>query len=339
MAIEINDEVRLSNALNHLSSYRWIQGQHRKAIELGNKALKYADKAGHFSYKIGTMMHLGIYYFNIGNYLKQIEIHQRVRKHLIGEKAFKRHGMASLPGALSRSMLVFGMAETGNFDKIDIIGHEALDIAEKVQNALTLTFVYNFLAMAYLRLGKIEPALLLLEKSLEQCRVSELQSMYSFTVANHGYACLLAKDPMRALKSLIEGSRDDYLQASFWPSHPLTILADAYRAVGNISLAFETISRALKLTDQREERGFEAWSMFVNAEINSADERYEESIQWYLRALHQASGLSMRPLTAHCHKGLALSYRQVGKEKEALMENKAASKLYNLLGMTLWLES
>ena len=51
-------------------------------------------------------------------------------------------------------MLVLGMAELGNFDRIDEIGHEALQIAEKVRNALTLAFVYNFLAMAYLRKGE-----------------------------------------------------------------------------------------------------------------------------------------------------------------------------------------
>jgi hypothetical protein len=107
--------------------------------------------------------------------------------------------MASLPGAISRSMLVAGMAETGIFDKIDDIGHESLDIAEQVQNALTLAFVYNFLAIANLRLGKIEPALSLLKKGHELCRFSEVQSMFSFTVGNLGYAYLLAKEPERAL--------------------------------------------------------------------------------------------------------------------------------------------
>jgi len=138
---------------------------------------------------------------------------------------------------------------------------------------------------------------------------------------------------------LKEGAKDHKLQASFWPTHLLTVLADAYRATGEISLATETVSRALKLSDKREERGFEAWAMLVMAGINDAAERLEEAKQWYRRALQQASNLSMRPLVAHCHKGLASSYLRLGNEKEAQLENKTALDIYRSLGMTYWLQS
>jgi hypothetical protein len=57
-----------------------------------------------------------------------------------------------------------------------------------------------------------------------------------------------------------EGAKGENLQANFWPIHPLTVLADAYRAAGEISLATETVSRALKLSNKREERRFEVWA-------------------------------------------------------------------------------
>jgi tetratricopeptide (TPR) repeat protein len=337
LAQEIDDNARLSNVLNYLSSLHWIQGQHRNAIELGKKALNFAERAEHFSYQIATMSHLGIFFFNNGDYPKQIEIHRKVRERLIGEDAFKQHGMASLPAALSRSMLVLGMAELGAFNKIEEIGHEALEIAEQVRNALTLTFVYNFLAMAYLRLGKLESALPLLEKGYELCRFSEVQSMYSYTVGSLGYAYLFAKEPRRALAVLEEGAKDDKLQASFWPTHPLTVLADAYCAVGEISMASETASRALKLSNKREERGFEAWALLVMARINHAAERFEEAGQWYRRALEQASNLSMRPLVAHCHAGLGYICLKTENREEAYSELATATELYRSMGMSFWL--
>jgi class 3 adenylate cyclase/tetratricopeptide (TPR) repeat protein len=339
LAREIDDDARLSNALNYLSSLHWIHGQHRKAIELAEKALNFAERAGHFSCQVATLLHLGVFFFNIGDYPKQIEIHQKVRERLIGEDAFKQHGLASLPGAFSRGMLVLGMAELGNFDKIEEIGHEALEIAEQVRNTITLTFVYNFLAMAYLRLGKLEPALPLLEKGHELCRFSEVQSMYSHTVGNLGYAYLLAKEPGRALTLLQEGAKDDNLQANIWPTPTLTILAEAYRVTGELELADETASRALALANEREERGFEAWAMLVMAGINDTAERPQEATQWYQRALQQASDLSMRPLVAHCHKGLANSYFHLGNKKEAQLEKKKAHELYRSLGMMYWLQS
>ena len=163
--------------------------------------------------------------------------------------------------------------------------------------------------------------------------------MYSYTVGSLGYAYLLAKDPRRALALLEEGAKDENLQASFWPIHPLTVLADAYRVAGAISLATETISRALKLSDQRDERGFEAWAMLVKAGINDAADQFEEAEQWYHRALQQATTLSMRPLVAHCHNGLANSCLRLGNKKEAQLENEMALEIYRSLGMTYWLQS
>ena len=336
LAREIDDDARLANVLNYLSALHWIQGQHIKAIELGKKALNFAEKAGHFSYQIATMTHLGIFFFNIGDYPKQIEIHQKVRKLLTGEDAFKQHGLASLPGALSRSMLVLGMAELGSFDKIEEIGNEALEIAERVRNALTLAFVYNFLALSYLRLGEFKPAISLLEKCHELCHYSEVQSMYSVTVGSLGYAYLLAKEPQRALTLLEDGTKEDNLRASFWPTHPLIILADVYRAADKVSEAAETVSRALKISDQRGERGFEAWALLVMAGIKNAAQQHEEAINWNQRALQQASDLSMRPLVAHCHLGLAESYLHLGNEKQAQFENETALEMYQSLGMTYW---
>jgi len=336
LAREIDDDARLANVLNYLSALHWIQGQHIKAIELGKKALNFAEKAGHFSYQIATMTHLGIFFFNIGDYPKQIEIHQKVRKLLTGEDAFKQHGLASLPGALSRSMLVLGMAELGSFDKIEEIGNEALEIAERVRNALTLAFVYNFLALSYLRLGEFKPAISLLEKCHELCHYSEVQSMYSVTVGSLGYAYLLAKEPQRALTLLEDGTKEDNLRASFWPTHPLIILADVYRAVEKVSEAAETVSRALKISDQRGERGFEAWALLVMAGIKNAAQQHEEAINWNQRALQQASDLSMRTLVAHCHLGLAESYLDLGNVKQAQFENETALEMYQSLGMTYW---
>ena len=336
LAREIDDDARLANVLNYLSALHWIHGEHLKSIELGKKALNFAEKTGHFSYQIATMTHLGIFFFNIGDYPRQIEIHQKVRKLLTGENAFKQHGLASLPGALSRSMLVLGMAELGEFNKIDEIGHEALEIAEQVRNALTLAFVDNFLAVSYLRLGEFKPAISLLEKCREICHFSEVQSMYSVTVSSLGYAYLLAKEPDRALAVMEEGTKEDNLRASFWPAHPLIMLADVYRAVGKGSEAAETISRALKISNERGERGFEAWAMLVMAGIKNAANRSEEAKNWYERALRQATELSMSPLIAHCHRGLSKSHLHIGNEKQAQLENETALEMYHSLGMTYW---
>ena len=143
----------------------------------------------------------------------------------------------------------------------------------------------------------------------------------------------------RALAVLEERATEDSLQASFLPIHTLTVLADVYRAVGDISLATETVEHALKISNEREELGFEAWTMFVMAGIKNKANQPGEADRWYRHALQQASNLSMRPLMAHCHRGLANSYFRQGDKNQAQLEDEAARKIYRSLGMTFWLKS
>jgi tetratricopeptide (TPR) repeat protein len=161
--------------------------------------------------------------------------------------------------------------------------------------------------------------------------------MYSYIAGSLGYAHLLGNEPNRALTVLEEGTKPDNLQVSFWPTHSLTVLADAYRAAGEISLATETASSALKLADEREELGFEAWAMLVMAGINAEAGRLEEAKQCYGRAFQQASSLSMRPLVAHCHKGLGDLHLKTESREEARPELAAAIELYRSMNMSYWL--
>jgi len=230
------------------------------------------------------------------------------------------------------------MAELGDFKLIERIGQEAVEIAEQVRNAFTLVCVYDFLGMAYLRLGRVKLALQLLEKSHQTCLNSGVRSLYSYTAGSLGYAYLLLNEPSRALTILEEGAREENLEAAaFWISHPLTVLADAYRANGKKELASETATRALDVASSREERTLEAWAILVMAKVNADMGRLEQAMDWYQRGLNQAAELSMLPLTAHCHMGLGQLYPKRGRSEEARSEIEAAIDLYRSMGMSYWL--
>jgi len=223
LAKQIDDDARLSNVFNYLSNFHWIRGECLKAIEVGQKGLDLARRAGDFSCQVATIFHLGFYFHTIGDFPKQIELHQEIRKIVTGEAVFQRHGMASVPSATARSCLALGMAELGDFKLIERIGQEAVEIAEQVRNAFTLVGVYVFLGMAYLRLGKVKLALQLLEKSHQTCLNSGVRSLFSYTAGSLGYAYLLLNEPSRALIIVEEGVREENLEAAaFWISHPLS---------------------------------------------------------------------------------------------------------------------
>ena len=45
----------------------------------------------------------------------------------------------------------------------------------------------------------------------------------------------------------------------------------------------------------------------------------------------------MRPLQAHCHRGLGMLYATLGQQEQARAELSVAIVLYRAMGMTFWL--
>ena len=55
------------------------------------------------------------------------------------------------------------------------------------------------------------------------------------------------------------------------------------------------------------------------------------------QALALAEELSIRPLQAHCHRGLGTLYAAIGQREQACTELPTAIELYQAMGMTFWL--
>ena len=57
----------------------------------------------------------------------------------------------------------------------------------------------------------------------------------------------------------------------------------------------------------------------------------------YQQALTLANYLGMRPLQAHCHRGLGTLYAAIGQREQARAALAAAITLYRTMDMTFWL--
>ena len=58
---------------------------------------------------------------------------------------------------------------------------------------------------------------------------------------------------------------------------------------------------------------------------------------FYQQALALAEELGMRPLQAHCHRGLGTLYAQTGRRAQACAALGTAIALYHAMDMTFWL--
>jgi tetratricopeptide (TPR) repeat protein len=97
--------------------------------------------------------------------------------------------------------------------------------------------------------------------------------------------------------------------------------------------------RALALARQHEERGNQAYALRLLGEIAARREPPErdQAEAHYRQALTQANELGMRPLQAHCRRGLGMLYATVGQREPARAELAAAIALYRPMAMTFWL--
>ena len=57
----------------------------------------------------------------------------------------------------------------------------------------------------------------------------------------------------------------------------------------------------------------------------------------YHQALALAEELGMRPLQAHCHRGLGTLYTATGQREQARTELSTAIEMYTSMEMTFWL--
>ena len=108
---------------------------------------------------------------------------------------------------------------------------------------------------------------------------------------------------------------------------------------GHPEEAHALAERALALTREHQERGHEAYALRLLGDIAARREPPEsaQAGEYYHQALALADELGMRPLVAHCHLGLGMLYRHMGRPAEARTALSTAIELYRAMDMTFWL--
>jgi tetratricopeptide (TPR) repeat protein len=119
----------------------------------------------------------------------------------------------------------------------------------------------------------------------------------------------------------------------------VTWLSEVCRLAGRGEEAWEHARQALDLARQYKERANEALAMHqlgvVQTHATPPDATQAEA--HYQQALALAEELGMRPLVAHCHRGLGTLYAQLGQREQARTELSIAIEMYQSMEMTFWL--
>jgi tetratricopeptide (TPR) repeat protein len=283
--------------------------------------------------------YLGQAYHNLGAYRQAIDVLRCNVASLEGERLYGSFGTAGLPSVTSRYRLALCLTELGVFAEAIALGEEAVWIAEGVNHPGMLATACRGATVPYLRKGDFAKAIPLLERGVELCRAGPYPRMFADLTTALGAAYAQASQSSQALPLLEQAMEPSVLMQGSQSSSPFLWVSEAYLLTGAVGEASQFARRALDHAREHDERGHQAWALWLLGEIaaHRTPPEVEPAEAVYYQALALADALGMRPLMAHCHRGLGTLYAATGQREQASATLSAAIAMYRTMDMTLWL--
>jgi tetratricopeptide (TPR) repeat protein len=186
----------------------------------------------------------------------------------------------------------------------------------------------------------MEPAIRLLDQGLALCRASGNRSWLQWIVAGLGAAAALQGRFPEGRALLEEAIRED-ISTGALENHSRWVawLSEVCLLAGHGEEAGQHARQALDLARQHKARGEEALALHQLGTVHAhaTPPNVAQAEAHYQQALALAEELGMRPLQAHCHRGLGTLYHQTGQMDQARAALSTAIEMYRDMEMTFWL--
>jgi class 3 adenylate cyclase/tetratricopeptide (TPR) repeat protein len=343
LAEKRRDRRRLGQILHFVAIHHVVEGEHEAALGAARRSLVLGDETNDPRLVASAYEHLGLAHCHLGNYdsgVEQLRAALPFLKDLSPHASFPR---AAHPAVAPRRFLVACLVERGDFAEARAMAEEALTIAKTAGHEFSRIIAQEILGVVHFCRGELREAL----DNLEQAFLSVLSSGWPAPRVAIG-----GRDAWLGLVYAELGRIDDALHvldraldrnSARTESQEVRVLlcaAQAYLISGHGEAAHDLAARALASSQQRGERGHEAYAQWLFGELlerlGQGDARAAEA--HYDHALALAEPRGMRPLIAHCHVGLAKLHRGAGKRAESDQHLATATSMYRDMGMTYWLK-
>jgi class 3 adenylate cyclase/tetratricopeptide (TPR) repeat protein len=340
LATALDDPRRLAQVSGLLSRHFYFMGLYDQAIAAAQRVLALATAGGEVILLALANLRLGAAYQAQGDYRRAINCLGLTVASLDGARRRERFGLVILPAVLSRGYLAWCHAELGTFAEGRTLGDEGLRIAEAVAHPGSLIFAFWGIGLVAVRQGDLRRALPLLERAVRLCQEADLSAWFPLMAAALGAAYTLAGRVADAVPLLTQAMEQSIATELIAYQAPCGLsLGEAQMLAGRLEEAHALAERALAHTCEYQERGHQAYALRLLGDIamrrDPSDVASTES--HYRQALTLADALGMRPLQAHCHRGLGRLYLQAGQSEQARAALATAIDMYRDMEMTFWL--
>jgi tetratricopeptide (TPR) repeat protein len=221
-----------------------------------------------------------------------------------------------------------------------VLGEEGLRIAEEVDHPGSFMLASWGIGLLSFRQGNLRRALPLLERAVGICQDTDLPVYFPQMAAALGAAYTLGGRIADAIPLLTEAMEQTIaMEMGGFQALCSLPLGEAHLLAGHLEEAHALAERALALAREHQERGHQAYALRLLGDIAARHEppEAEPAEAYYHQAQALADELGMRPLLAHCHRGLGTLYATLGRGDEARTALAAAIALYRTMDMTFWL--
>jgi tetratricopeptide (TPR) repeat protein len=279
---------------------------------------------------VTTFLPHGIAIGGIGDYCRAIDCHKQTMASFDEAWHRERFGLIFLPAVDSRATLAHCYAELGMFAEGRALGEEGLQIAEAAAHPASLMWAYYGIGLLSLRQGALPRALPLLERAVGICQDADLSAWDLWMTATLGAAYTLAgrvADAVPLLTLAMEQTVETRMVID--QTRCRLFLGEGQLLAGHLEEAQALAERAQALARAHQERGHEAWALHLLGDIamHHQPPEIEPAATHYQQALALAEELGMRPLQAHCHRGLGTLYATAGQRAQARAELSTALEM------------
>ena len=340
LAERLGDPQRLGRIVSSLCLSFTLMGEHDRAIAAGQQALALATTSGAFDGQINAQNHLSVAYYAAGDYRQTLDVAQRMIAVLTGERLSERFGLPIFPGLLGRGYVALCLAELGDFAEGAGIGEEAVRLAEEVAQPNSMVIVLYCVGLFYRRQGVLQKAIPMLERGLALSQSADIPLQFPMTASLLSAAYALAGRTAEALP-LLDQMLERLATGRRMLQHALVIteLSEACLLVGRVDEASALAERLLDLSHTHTGHGYQAHAYRLLGEVARRRQPpdIDQAATHYRQALTLAEEVGMRPLQAHCHRGLGTLFATAGQAEPARAELSTALEMYQAMAMTFWL--
>jgi class 3 adenylate cyclase/tetratricopeptide (TPR) repeat protein len=340
LALALDDPRRLGHISGFLSVHFRNIGSYDQAITAAQRARALATASEEVVLHALANQRLGLAYQSQGHYRQAIAYLRQSVASLHGAQRRERLGQANVPSVQSLAYLATCHGELGLFAEGRGLGEEGLQIAETVAHPSSLMWASYGIGFLSLYQGDLFRALPLLERAMGICQEADLLLFVPRVAAALGTAYSLSgrvADAVALLTPAMEQTKSTDMAG--FQALCILPLGEAHLLAGRRAEAHAFAEQTLTLAQARQELGNQAYALRLLGEVAARRNPPEIDLAaaHYQEALALADELGMRPLAAHCHRGLGTLYAATGQQEQARTELSTAIELYRAMDMVFWL--